>query len=547
MSTNGRSPGFPDSLKISGVKSEMASLPKQLENGKRTERERPGENQASSSSPPTASPLSVLPSVRENEFLPSVSRWMTLGGLFMVATVGIALVLAGAIEYKVTVKARATIRPAGELRLVQAATEGLVKDIWVQENQPVKKGDVIVTLDDSRLQTQKSQLQSQNQQAILQLTQLNAQIRAIDTQIFAETNRANRAVASAQAELSRRQREYRDRQISTLTEVQEAQANFKSSQNEWQRARAELKSAEANLRSAEASLKVARKRRARYEKVARAGALSQDRLEEAQIAVAQQEQAVEIQKATIEAQKQTIEQRQQAVRASIARLQRAKTTLNPTQAEVAIASERVAQEKATGEAASAALRREREALLQQRIAIQKQLERDERQLEQIEIDLRNMTISATADGIVARLNLRNSGQTVRSGQEIVQLVPQNTPLAIKAAVSPSDISSVKVGQQVQMQVSACPYPDYGTLPGTVSKISPDTIKSSEVSGSNPATTVNQRTAFYRVMIEPKSLVLGKGKNKCTIQLGMEGRADIISREEPFLQFLLRKARLLVDV
>ncbi|MEH1897489.1 MAG: hypothetical protein V7K94_19715 [Nostoc sp.] len=47
-------------------------------------------------------------------------------------------------------------------------------------------------------------------------------------------------------------------------------------------------------------------------------------------------------------------------------------------------------------------------------------------------------------------------------------------------------------------------------------------------------------------IEPESLALGKGENLCQIQLGMEGRVDIISREETVLRFFLRKARLIAD-
>jgi multidrug efflux pump subunit AcrA (membrane-fusion protein) len=50
-----------------------------------------------------------------------------------------------------------------------------------------------------------------------------------------------------------------------------------------------------------------------------------------------------------------------------------------------------------------------------------------------------------------------------------------------------------------------------------------------------------------VTIKPETLVLGKGKNPCHIQLGMEGRVDIVSREETVLKFFLRKARLIADL
>ncbi|MHC5721349.1 MAG: HlyD family secretion protein, partial [Nostoc sp.] len=104
--------------------------------------------------------------------------------------------------------------------------------------------------------------------------------------------------ASAKAELSHRKRDYRDKQITTLAEVREAQANLNSARNEWQRAKAEFKAAEANLRAVQSALEAASKRRDRYQRVAQAGALSQDQLDESQDTVKQQEQTVEVQKAT---------------------------------------------------------------------------------------------------------------------------------------------------------------------------------------------------------------------------------------------------------
>jgi multidrug efflux pump subunit AcrA (membrane-fusion protein) len=534
MSTNGRTPRFLDSLKTVAVKPSPAPAERHSE--------------TADAVPASLAPsLGALPSVRESEFLPPISRWTTLGGLLAIATVGVAIILAGFTKYKVTVKAQATIRPAGELRLVQALTAGTVKSIGFRENQGVKTGDAIATLDDSRLQTQKIQLQSQIQQANLQITQINAQIQALDAQISAENDRSDRAVAAARAELSRRQRDYRDRQITTSAEVQEAEANLRSAQDEWQRAKAELRATEANLKSAQAALESARKRRDRYQSVAQAGALSQDQLDEAQSTAEQQAQTVEVQKANVEAQKQTIERLQQAVKAASARLQRTQAALNPTEAEVAIAFEGVAREKAGGEAAIADLNRQEEALLQQRIALQQQLARDKRQLQQIEIDLRGTQIAATADGIIARLNLRNPGQTVTSGEEIAQIVANDASLTIEAAVSPSEISKLQIGQSVQMQVSACPYPDYGTLKGVVSKISQDTTQASEVGSLNLPIASGQKAAFYKVAIAPSSLVFGQGTKQCTLKLGMEGRADIISREETVLQFLLRKARVMADL
>ena len=449
-----------------------------------------------------------LPPMSANDFLPPISRWTTTGGLVLIGIMGIALAIASVAKYKVTVKAPASIRPAGELRIVQAAATGSVTHIVAEENQVVQAGDVIATIDSSQLQTKKSQLQSAIQQAHLQIAQINAQIQALSYQISAEEERMDRALAISKAELSQQNRDYQDQQTITVMEVEEAKAD---------------------VRAAIASLGAAQSRHRRYQPVAQAGALSQDQLEEAQLAVQQQEQAVE---------------------AAKAKLHRLQARLNPSAANVAIAVERIAQEQATGMATLAALHKEREALIQQRVEMQKQLERDTRELQQVEIDLHQTMITATSDGILSTLNLRNPGQTVSVGENIAQIVPDNTPLQIRAFVPPEHRSKLSEGQRALMRVSACPYPDYGTLKGTVSQISEDTIKpqadSTSIKNSSAFHSGGNTPPTYEVTIEPSNLVLSRDTAQCAIEVGMEGTVDIISREEPVLQFFLRKARLITD-
>jgi multidrug efflux pump subunit AcrA (membrane-fusion protein) len=101
----------------------------------------------------------LLPLIRSDEFLPSISRWIKLGGIVLLGVIAATIALCATTRYNVTVKATATIRPTGELRLVQAASEGTIATISVYENQQVKTGDAIATLNDSELQTRKQELQ----------------------------------------------------------------------------------------------------------------------------------------------------------------------------------------------------------------------------------------------------------------------------------------------------------------------------------------------------------------------------------------------------
>jgi len=478
-----------------------------------------------------------LPLATSDEFLPPISYWTTLGGVAMLSIFVATLILAGILKYRVTIKAPATIRPTGELRLVQSPIAGTIKSIAVQVNQVVKPGDIIAFLDDRSLQTQKIQLQTNIQQASLQLSQVDAQIRSIDVQIAAEKSRSDSSVASIQAELNRKQRDLKDKQITSVAQVKEAAANLKQAQKELEKTQAQLKSAQANLKSSEVSLQAAKARRDRYQPLVKNGSISQDQFQEVQLAVEQQQQLLEAQKASVEERQQAVLQQQQAVEAANARLQGTSTALNPSNADVAISQERIAAETATGKVSLEKLNQERQQLIQQKVEIQKQTSRDREELKQINRNIANTVIRSTASGIIQELTLRNPSQVLGSGDIIAQISPDSSPLIIKALVTSQNIRQVEKGQAVQMRVLGCPYTDFGTLKGTVIAVSPDVIAPKD----------KNVTANYEVTIQPEKLVLIAGDRTCKIQSGMEGRADIISSQEILLKFFLRKARLITDL
>ncbi|MDF5733630.1 MAG: HlyD family efflux transporter periplasmic adaptor subunit [Rhizonema sp. PD38] len=436
----------------------------------------------------------LLRPIKSDDFLPAIGLWTNLGSFFLVGAVGAAVTLAAVIKYNVTVKAPAVVRPTGKIRLVQATTQGTVKSIKVKENQLVKRGDAIAFIDDSQLQTKKSQLQGNIQLSLLQIIQITAQISQLDSQIAAQSQLMNRTLASAQADLTRNQRDYRDRQITTIAEVREA----------------------------EAALELAQEELKRYHLLGNTGVISPLQIKE----------------------------KEQAFKAAVARLQRTKAGLNPSDATVAIAQEKIAQEKARGESTRATLNEEREELIRRQIEIKNQIHSTQKELKQVNTELQKTIIQTNEAGRILKLSLRNPGQLVCPGDAIAQIAPSNTPLVIKAHVAAQDIGKVRLCKaaqvtecfegKVQLRVSAYPYPDYGTLKGAVRAITADAI--------TPQTNTNTSAApYYEVTIQPEKLFLEKGGISYPIQPGMEVTSDIIAKEETVLTFILRKARLITDL
>ncbi|HIK30121.1 MAG TPA: HlyD family efflux transporter periplasmic adaptor subunit [Oscillatoriales cyanobacterium M59_W2019_021] len=137
------------------------------------------------SEPPDLKPLPILNS---EDLLPPVSRWATVGGLFLVGMLGIAGILSAIVKYDVTVKAAGRVH--SPVHIVQSDRQGIVSSIEVAENQAVSAGDILMYLEtqDSpqirALTTQQQQHKTALQGYQQQLNAANAQIESLRQQIF---------------------------------------------------------------------------------------------------------------------------------------------------------------------------------------------------------------------------------------------------------------------------------------------------------------------------------------------------------------------------
>ncbi len=439
--------------------------------------------------------LDFLPPVKSEQFLPPIGRWMTWGGMGLVTAVAGTIALSATTPYNGIVKAPATARPMGEVRLVQASAAGTVKEILVRENQSVHRGDPIAIVDGAATQTQQQQLEIALQSNQQQQQQLTDQLSAADRQIAAESRLADRSIASSQADLSRNQRLHQEQQIITQSQFQEAESALELAETEMQR----------------------------YQMLAHAGAISDLQVKE----------------------------KEQGFKAAQARLAKAKAAVNPIDSSVTIAEEHIEQDRAKGDAPIATLQKERESLRQRKTELETQRLNDRQTLEQIKRDLKQKIIVAPHDGTLLKLTLRNPGQVVTVGETIAQLAPTALPLQIQAHVPAADIGPLEVCQtpliqdcpvgQVDLRITAYPYPDYGVLKGAVRSIAPD-VTLDPISKSR----------YYEVTIQPENRDLERHNasssvQKFPLQVGMDMSAEIIVQKETYLSFILKKIRLMTNL
>jgi multidrug efflux pump subunit AcrA (membrane-fusion protein)/DNA-binding NarL/FixJ family response regulator len=429
--------------------------------------------------------LNALPTVELDQFIPPLDRVTKIGGTILFSLFGTAILLTSILRYKVTVKAPAVVRPAGELRLVQTAVAGQISRINIKENQNVEAGFAIANLENSQLQLQQLEGLKNVKQSQQQLKQIELQINDIKKEIKAQTKVISKLIASGRANLNLKNRDYREQKITTATEFTKAKA----------------------------AAKLAKEELSRYRKLVNTGAISRLQISEKEA---------------------NLEQAQ-------ARVKQVQATLNPSRAKITIAAQQLDREIAEQEAKIAALDREKESLVEKKITINKQLDRELQQLQRVDIDLEKSILRSPIAGIIQELNLRNQNQIVSSGEIVATVAPTQTPLVVKAAVASGEINKLEKGQSVELRVFACPYTDYGTLPGQITAIAPD------ISNPGNKETNDPETATYEVTIQPKYLVWKGNSHECRMQFGMGAIADIVTREETILTFWLRKARLLTNL
>jgi membrane fusion protein, hemolysin D len=84
-------------------------------------------------------------------------------------------------------------------------------------------------------------------------------------------------------------------------------------------------------------------------------------------------------------------------------------------------------------------------------------------------------LRAPVSGIVQQLAVTTIGQVVTSGQSLMTIVPPDVDLEVEAMILNKDVGFVRAGQPAVIKVEAFPFTRYGTIDGTVSKISPDAV------------------------------------------------------------------------
>ena len=144
-----------------------------------------------------------------------------------------------------------------------------------------------------------------------------------------------------------------------------------------------------------------------------------------------------------------------------------------------------------------------------------------------DFELDNMTIKSPVSGIISDLRVNNKGSVIVPGDQVLSVVPINTIKQAKIRIPAKNIGFISVGQQVNINLLPFRESKYGSLNGTIKKISGSTVKNDQ-----------SEDYYYESIVDIEQQYLQTSKTKIPLQVGMPLVAEIKTSQRSLLSFLL---------
>lgn len=161
-----------------------------------------------------------------------------------------------------------------------------------------------------------------------------------------------------------------------------------------------------------------------------------------------------------------------------------------------------------------------------------ELEQTEQVLTQRGEALQSTQVRAPMSGLVKNVRFTTLGAVLKPGDELLQIVPSDDPLVVEARVRPSDVAFLLIGMRANVKLDAYDYTLYGSMPGHVTYISPDTLEED---------LQRDEVAYYRVHVQTNQQLTTAGK-QLDVKPGMTATVEIITGDRSVANFVLKPLR-----
>jgi len=366
--------------------------------------------------------------------------------------------------------------PSRQLQVIQNLEGGIVEEIFVKEGQHVKKGEVLLSIDDTGFGS--SFEESKNRELELKAKMLRLRAEAEDKKF-----RVTKAMLNEFSDLIiEEKRLYDINQQRKRSELDVLQERVKQRQ-------IEMADARANIKNLKTSRELILKELRLTEPLFKRGLVSEvEYLQLQQKDIENKNELESLEKSVSSTQSKLIEARNLIKETSAKQRSEAQLQLNEIVAEV-------------------------KRLGSTQVAMEDRVKRTQ--------------VRSPVDGTVNQILVNTIGGVLKPGMDILEIVPDDDALVVEAKIKPSDIAFIYPGLRAIVKLTAYDFAIYGGLEGEVVHISADTIVD------------EQQEHYYLVRIKTDRNYLGEDDNRKNIIVGMTVIADIVTGKKTVMQYLLK--------
>lgn len=322
------------------------------------------------------------------------------------------------------VRVEGKVIPAGRSEQIQHLEGGIVASINTVEGASVKKGDLLLTIDDTTAGTNLSEAQIKLDSQRTRAVRLEAETTGKMTLKFPD-DLANTPMAEAELSLFMARRAKLSEEIAVHQDaIKQHQADINDALQRQQRLSMESTTAQ--------------KRLAMEQGMAADGAASKMDVLEAQ-----------------------------------SREQRLNTEIAETSGVIPKLKASIAQEQARISSAQADFQ---EQAHNDMVATLEEIDRLKQSITAANDRMKRTEVRSPADGIINRINVNTVGSVVKPGEEIMQLIPKTNALLIEAKAQPRDRGYLQPDLPAEVRVSAFDAGELGLLKGKVTQVGADSLQ-----------------------------------------------------------------------
>ncbi|MDZ7839511.1 MAG: HlyD family type I secretion periplasmic adaptor subunit [Gammaproteobacteria bacterium] len=420
---------------------------------------------------------------RDYDFLPSIVAVMERPPAFYTRIVSALVILLAVIagswaffsKTDIVVSAQGEIVPDGRVKVVQAAEQGIVRKIFVDDGKVVEAGDKLIELDGTTSRAEQMRLRIERDRALLKVQRLRTEL-GQPVELGAGTDLSPGVIETERDLYQANERHFADTVAQLANKRREAHAAREVSRRQADKLRTQISHLQSTL---------ARKR-------------------------------TQADKGLIPGQEaEDVEFELQAARKEL-RVQEEKTQ----QSEIRL---HAAKEKME----SAALER-RSRLLRELATAEHELQSVEQELVKAGHRLKGQAVQAPVSGVVQQLSVHTLGAFVQRGEQLLVIVPEGVGLQMDATILNKDIGFVESGHPARVKVDAFEFTRYGHIDGRLQWVGSDAMVDEQKGPVYPA----------RVSLSSTSLPNRTGTHDAVVVPGMQATADIVIGQRRLMEYFI---------